>query len=132
MSGDNVDVPWFRTRKRSEPLLSLDGEMFQHLPWPFPDDRFPASLGAVVQHTVLSGELPGREVVHAPDGSWLVGDGVNDPNLPGACVATHMWHAIECNSSIARLATMPPGHIAQRPGPGQEWTVTVLEGWGDE
>jgi hypothetical protein len=31
-------------------------EMFQHLPFPFSDDRFPDSLGAVVQCTVLSGE----------------------------------------------------------------------------
>ena len=111
-----------------------DREMFQHLPFPFPGDRFPDSLGAVVQYTVLSGELPALEVVHAPDGSWLIGDGVNDPNLPGACVATHLQHAISTNSSVADLAAMPPGHIAQRPGPGpgQPWTIKALVGWGDE
>ena len=106
-------------------------EMFQHLPFPFSDDRFPDSLGAVVQCTVLSGEFSAREVVHTQDGSWLIGDGVNDPNLTGATVATHIWHAISTNSSIANLATMPPGHIAQRPGPGQPWTITVLEGWDE-
>ena len=105
--------------------------MFQHLPFPFSGDRFPDALGAVVQRTVLSGELPAREVVHTPDGSWLIGDGVNDPNLPGASVATHVWHAISTNSSIADLATMPPGHIAQRSGPGHRWAITVLEGWGE-
>ncbi|GAB3254683.1 hypothetical protein GCM10027448_21990 [Nocardioides dilutus] len=56
-----------------------------------------------------------------------MGDGVNDPNLPGACVATHIWHAIECNSSITGLAAMPPGHFAQRSGPGQEWTVAAFD-----
>ena len=72
----------------------------------------------MVQQTVLQGELPAREVVHATDGSWLVGDGVNDPNPPGASVATHLAHAIALNSSIAGLASMPPGHIARRSGPG--------------
>ena len=107
------------------------GEMFRHLPFPFADDRFPGSLGAVVQRTVLSGEFPAREVVHAPDGSWLIGDGVHDPNLPDASIVTHIWHAISTNSSIADLATLPPGHIARRPGPGQPWTITVLEGWDE-
>jgi hypothetical protein len=106
-------------------------EIVQRLPFPFAEGRFPDALGAVVQHTVLSGELPALEVVHAPDGSWLVGDGVNDPNLPGACVATHIAHAVATNSSIADLATMPPGRIARRPGPGQPWTISVLEGWDD-
>jgi hypothetical protein len=36
--------------------------------------------------------------VHTQDGSWLIGDGVNDPNLSGASVATHIWHAISTNS----------------------------------
>lgn len=104
-------------------------EMFQHLPFPFEDGQFPSALGAVVQKTVLSGQRPAREVIHAPDGSWLVGDGVNDPNLPGASIATHIAHAIQRNSSIASLAQMPPGHVAQRPGPGESWTIGVLEGW---
>jgi hypothetical protein len=106
-------------------------EMFQHLPFPFDDDEFPHQLGAVVQRTVLDGLEPAREVIHAPDGSWLVGDGVNDPNPGGASIATHIWHAISRNSSIRSLASMPPGHIAQRENPGEPWRVTVLEGWDD-
>lgn len=108
--------------------------MFQHLPFPFEGGRFPSSLGAVVQRTVLSGEQPAREVVHAPDGSWLVGDGVNDPNVPGASVATHLVHAYgahDWNAAIAQLAGMPPGRIAQRSGPTDPWVVTILEGWDD-
>lgn len=100
------------------------GEMFQHLPFPFPDSTFPRQLGAVVQRTVLRGEEPAREVVHATDGSWLVGDGVNDPNEPGACVASHIWHAIDRNSSMVELADMPPGHIATRLTPGDSWLVS--------
>jgi len=105
--------------------------MFQRLPFPFPGDHFPAELGAVVQRTVLTGDLPALEVTHAPDGSWTVGDGVNDPNLPGASTATHIAHAVAFNSSVAGLATMAPGHVARRSGPGEPWTIRMLEGWDD-
>lgn len=98
--------------------------MFQHLPFPFDDDRFPAQLGAVVQRTVLEGEEPAREVVHTADGSWLVSDGVSDPNAPAASVATHIWHVIERNSSVASLASMRPGQIATRADPGSDWVIT--------
>ncbi|MCB0968261.1 MAG: hypothetical protein KDB37_15625 [Ilumatobacter sp.] len=107
------------------------GEMFQHLPFPFEGRTFPRRLGAVVQRTVLSGEAPAREVVHTPDGSWLVGDGINDPNEPDACVATHIWHAIDRNSSMTELSDLPPGHIATRSGPGDHWTVSPLQ-WSNE
>ena len=93
-------------------------EMFRHLSFPFEGDVFPPNLGAVIQLTVLHGDEPAREVVHARDGSWLVGDGINDPNAPGAAVASHMVHAVERNSSIAELAVMPPGYNATRSGPG--------------
>lgn len=105
--------------------------MLRHMPFPFPGDAFPPELGAVVQCTVLRGERPALEVVHAPDGSWLVGDGVDDPNVPGASVAAHIGHVVERNSSVAGLATMPPGSIAQRDAPGQPWTVSALIGWDD-
>jgi hypothetical protein len=75
-------------------------EMFQHLPFPFDADEFRAALGAVIQRTVLEGSEPAREVIHTPDGSWLVGDGINDPNQPGASVDTHIRHAIARNSSV--------------------------------
>lgn len=112
--------------------MTDEREMFQHLAFPFENQRFPSNLGAVVQRTVLSGEQPAREVVHAPDGSRLVGDGVNDPNPPGASIATHITHAIETNSSIAQLATMAPGHIAQRSGPGDPWRITDLDDWEEQ
>ena len=116
--------------------LMTDGtdarEMFRALPWPFEGDRFPEQLGAVVAKTVLSGEFPAREVVHTPENEWAIGDGVTDPNEPGACVATHIWHVIERNSSVAEIASLPPDHIAVRDGAGQPWTVHKLEGWGDE
>lgn len=107
-------------------------EMFQHLPFPYGGDEFPADIGAVIQRTVLDGVEPAREVIHTPDGSWLVGDGLNDPNGPGVSVATHIWHAIERNSSLRSLASMPPGHIAKRNDPGSEWQILLLVGWQDD
>jgi hypothetical protein len=85
----------------------------------------------VVQLTVLNGLEPAREVVHSEDGSWLIGDGVNDPNLPGACAVTHISHAIAGNGAIAELATMPPGHMARRDEPGSEWRTEPLA-WLDD
>jgi hypothetical protein len=108
-------------------FVSSEGEMSRYLPFPFEGDRFPDALGAVVQRTVLEGEQPAREVVHFSAGSWAVGDGVNDPNISGSSVATHIAHAIERNSSIARLATMPPGHVAERSGPDDAWTISLLD-----
>lgn len=106
-------------------------EIHQHLPFPFERGQFPSDLGAVVQGTVLSGDIPAREVVHTPDGSWLIGDGVSDPNLPGASMVSNISHAVQWNSSIAELATMGPGHIAERSDPGSPWQIAVLEGRDD-
>lgn len=102
-------------------------EMFRRLPFPFPNGEFPAELGAVVQRSVLDGIEPAREVIHTDDGDWIVGDGVSDPNEPGAVVATHIWHAIERNSSIVGLAQLQPGQIATRKSPDDEWTITDHE-----
>jgi hypothetical protein len=96
-------------------------EMHQFLPWPFPDGEFPQNLGALIQKTVANGDLPALYVVHTPDSGWVVADGVNDPNVPGACQAMHIWHAIERNSSIRKLADLPPGWAAERNQPGDEW-----------
>lgn len=101
----------------------LVSEMVRRVPFPFEDGRFPAELGAVVQRTVLSGAEPARVVIHDSEGDWAVGDGVNDPNVPGALLATHIRHVVERNSSVAALASMPPGHIATRVDPGSPWSI---------
>lgn len=105
-------------------VCAANGQMFRYLPFPFERDTFHASLGAVVQLTILEGIEPAREVVHADGGSWLIGDGVNDPNPAGKSIATHIWHAIQHDSSIAALATLPRGHIATRSEPDDPWSVT--------
>lgn len=89
--------------------------MFKELPFPFHDNEFPADLGAVVMRTVLDGQRPGLHVAHFPDGGgWAAGDGVGDPNEPGAVIATHIWHAIEKDSRIREVASLPPGQQANR------------------
>lgn len=40
-----------------------------------PVAAFPETPGAVVQRTVLSGDLPARLVVHDSGNDWCVGDG---------------------------------------------------------
>lgn len=105
----------------------MSEEMIRHLPFPFPDGRFPPELGAVIQRTVLEGYEPAREVIHDEDNNWVVGDGITDPNLPGASVASHMMHVIERNSSVAELSSLPLGHIATREGQGTPWIIAPHE-----
>ena len=97
------------------------------MPWPFVADTFPRQLGAVVQRTVLDGTRPALYVVHSDEGDWAIGDGIDDPNEPGACVATHIWHAIEQNQAIAQLTHLAPGYQARRRSPGESWVVTKEE-----
>ena len=106
-------------------------EMFRDLPFPFDNDQFPPQLGAVVQRTVAERREPAREVIHTEDNSWVVGDGVNDPNLPGAATVLHIQHVIQADPSLAELASLPLGHIAKRDQPGRPWVIAVVE-WPDE
>ena len=106
--------------------------MFPEMPFPFDNNEFPSSLGAVVQRTVLTGEEPAREVIHTSENRWLVSDGVNDPNTPDACVATHMSHVVERNSSVAKLASLGLGQVAHREEPGAPWVVGVHEWLPDD
>ncbi len=109
--------------------MSGRSDMVRTLPWPFEVNGFPRSLGAVVQKTVLDGRLPALVVGHDPEGSWYVGDGVNDPNAPGAVVATHISHVVMHDGSLSALAALPPGHEARRRSPGDPWRIekVVLE-----
>jgi hypothetical protein len=101
--------------------------LFRQVEFPFPERRFPCHLGAVVQRTVFTGEEPAREVIHTQDNSWLVGDGVNDPNLPGAVVVAGLSHIADADPTIGELAALPLGHIAERAGPGSPWTISRHE-----
>jgi hypothetical protein len=102
-------------------FMEIDGEVARQIPWPFLECSFPRNLGAVVQRTVLSGELPVRLVVHDDENDWCVGDDVNDPNVPGASVVVHMAHVLGRDSSVSELASLPPGWAAMRDGPEQPW-----------
>ncbi|MGP4001972.1 hypothetical protein [Streptomyces sp. 8N706] len=98
-------------------------EVVRTVAFPFPGNRFPGNLGAVVQRTVADGVLPALTVVHDTDGDWLVGDGVNDPNLPDACAVHCIARLVEADPSLAETATLPSGYAAYRDGPGQPWVV---------
>ena len=96
-------------------------EVFQDVPFPFADGRFPPQLGVLVQRTVADGELPALTVIHAADNSWIVLDGVNDPNLDDACVIDAMVHLVEDDPSLAATATLEPGHRADREQADDVW-----------
>ncbi len=98
-------------------FMEIYGVVARQIPWPFPGGSFPRNLGAVVQRTALSGELPVWLVVHDDENDWCVGDDVNDPNVPGASVVVHMAHVLDRDSSVSELASLPPGWAAMRDGP---------------
>ena len=99
--------------------------------FPFPEDEFPQRLGAMVARTVLSGQLPVLQVIHTPENAWLVLDGVNDPNEPDALTSTHMTSVVARDPTIAALATLPVGHVADREAPGTPWLVSPFT-WDEE
>jgi hypothetical protein len=101
--------------------------MVRRRPWPFPGERFPDDLGAVIQRTVLDGDLPALVVAHAADGDWMIGDGVNDPNLAGATVATHVRHVLDRDPSIGPLASLAPGRRADRRSVDDPWLESDFE-----
>jgi hypothetical protein len=108
--------------RRSRTAHALEArEMHRYVPFPFEGDRFPSNLGAVVQHSVLNGDEPARLVIHTRDNSWLVGDGRNDPNVPGAVIATHILHVVEVDPMFAALATLPIGQVAERENANDPW-----------
>jgi hypothetical protein len=106
-------------------------DMVRRLRWPFPGGEFPEDLGAVVQRTVLDGRLPALVVAHADDGDWMVGDGVNDPNEPGATIATHMRHVVDRDPTVGALAELPPGSRADRESAAHPWVVSHFAYEGD-
>ncbi|MET0415411.1 MAG: hypothetical protein ABW022_05260 [Actinoplanes sp.] len=75
----------------------------------------------MVQRTVADGKLPALTVVHTADNSWIVLDGINDPNLDDACVIEAMVHLVEADPSLAATARLELGHRADREQPGDEW-----------
>ncbi|MFF1873199.1 hypothetical protein [Kitasatospora herbaricolor] len=97
--------------------------VLRQVPFPFTDGRFPHDLGAVVQRTVAEGHLPALVVVHDSDGDWMVGDGVNDPNLPDASGVYCLASLVQDDATLADTAALQPGFAAYRDGPGLPWTI---------
>jgi hypothetical protein len=55
---------------------------------------------------------------------------VNDPNLPGAVVVAGISHIADAYASVAELATLPLGYIAERTDPSLPWVVSRHEWLG--
>lgn len=104
-------------------------EVVRRVPFPFEGGRFPSELGAVVQRTVLSGELPVLVVIHDDDGDWLIGDAVTDASDPEFLAIGHVRHLVERDPSIGETAGLPRGYAARRVSPSAPWTI---ESWSYE
>jgi len=110
--------------------LREEKRLTETVPWPFEDDTFPARLGVAVMHTVLNGEMPALQVVHAAEDWWGVADGVNSPNGHASTTA-HMQHVLELDPTLAELATLAPGFQADRDDVESPWVVSPFA-WGDD
>ncbi len=95
-------------RTEADPTADEDHVMRPDVPWPFPDDRFPDVLGAVVMKSVFEGRRPALQVVHFDDGHWGVADGIDDPRVRNL-IAAHLRHVLERDPSIGERR-----HVAAR------------------
>lgn len=111
--------------------MSQNAEMHREMPWPFPGDRFPEGLGAVVMKSVFSGERPVLQVLHDPDNGWGFADGVDDPNTPDGAIAAHITHVTRLDPTLAEMAKLPPGTLADRLEVGGEWHIRSFA-WEEE
>lgn len=118
-----------RDRVRS-PLMGAEMERF--VEFPFPDERFPDELGAVVQRTILDEGQAVRYVGHTHENDWCLSDGVTDPNAPGATVAVHIRHVIDHDPTLEPLASLPVGFQAERDSPNEPWRITPFAWLPDE
>ncbi|GIE92295.1 hypothetical protein [Actinoplanes regularis] len=115
--------------EQTQARCSGNHEVFRERPFPFPGDRFPDDLGAVIQLTVSNGVEPAREVIHTSDNSWMVGDCVNDPNEPGAVQVACMGHLVDLDASVDQVASLPLGHVAFREDAQSPWKVEPFAGF---
>jgi hypothetical protein len=63
-------------------------------------------------------------VIHDDEGYWLICDGVNDPNVPGASGLFNIDHLASIDPSIADTAALPIGFVARRSSPQSSWTFS--------
>ncbi|MFC5664327.1 hypothetical protein ACFP3U_15205 [Kitasatospora misakiensis] len=85
-----------------------------------------------MRRTVAEGRLPALVVIHDDEGDWLIGDGVNDPNLPDASGVYCIACIAEDDPSISETAGLEPGFAAHRDGPGLPWTIQPFSYEDDE
>ncbi|MEV7386988.1 hypothetical protein [Streptomyces sp. NPDC091215] len=99
------------------------GSMQPDVTWPFTDGAFPQDLPAIVQRTVVDGSHPALMVIHDHERDWLLADGLHDPNADGASIVCHLDHVLSLDPSVAALASLPPGHIAERVSRDEPWSI---------
>jgi hypothetical protein len=86
-----------------------------------------SELAGVVQRTIINGELPALVVVHDDEDDWLIGDGINDPNVDGACGIFHLGHVVQLDESLAEVMNLPIGYTASRESATSPWKISRWE-----
>ncbi|WP_143043723.1 hypothetical protein [Nonomuraea jiangxiensis] len=107
-------------------------EVLLRVPFPFPDGKFPPGLGAVVQRTVISGNLPALIVIHDDENDWLIGDDVTDASDPNASAVCHVAHIVDLDPSVAETASVPCGYAARRASAQEPWAIEAWHYEDDE
>jgi hypothetical protein len=106
--------------------------MERHVAFPFVGERFPEILGALIQRTVLDARLPALYVAHTSENDWIVGDGINDPNVPEAAAAAHIRHVVDLDATLEPLATLPLCFQAVRASIDSLWEIEPMAWLGDD
>lgn len=72
------------------------------------------------------------QVAHAPDGTWLVSDGLGFPTGAEGDMSVALRGLAETDPSLGVLAVMlPPGSQADRSAPDRQWRFSPFE-WPEE
>ncbi|GHF77100.1 hypothetical protein GCM10018790_64010 [Kitasatospora xanthocidica] len=66
------------------------------------------------------------------EGDWLIGDGINDPNLPDTSGVYCLACLVEEDASVSGTADLQPGCAAYRDEPGLAWTIEPFRYEDDE
>jgi hypothetical protein len=48
-------------------------------------------------------------------------------NAEGATTVAHIWHVLKQDRTLLELASLPPGHVADREAVGAPWVVSRVE-----
>ena len=95
--------------------------------WPF---EYPEDLATFCRASIFEQDNPIIRVGHNSAGDWMFLDGyIEEGEEPEVVCLSHVF---EHDPTIAEVADLPPGWIAEREGPGKPWKRSELTPEEDE